>query len=149
MSLKYPSLVAANDPQWISFVGVIMFLVYICRSIQRTANVEREKLTELALNTPVQLLHPKELKLAKCLIRFPEIILRLLDDLYLHLLCEYLYELATTLTEFYDACYCVEKDRTTGEIVTVNYNRLLLLESTAQVMEKAFYILGIDPVSKM
>ena len=73
----------------------------------------------------------------------------MLDDLYLHLLCEYLYELATTLTEFYDACYCVEKDRTTGEIVTVNYNRLLLLEATARVMEKAFHILGIDPVSKM
>jgi arginyl-tRNA synthetase len=126
-----------------------MVVVYFCRSIQRTANVEREKLAELALNTPVQLLHPKELKLAKCLIRFPGVILRLLDDLYLHLLCEYLYELATTLTEFYDACYCVEKDRSTGEVVTVNYNRLLLLEATAQVMEKAFYILGIDPVSKM
>ena len=119
------------------------------RSIQRTANVEREQLKELALSTPVQLLHPKELKLAKCLIRFPGVILRLLDDLYLHLLCEYLYELATTLTEFYDACYCVEKDRTTGEIVTVDYNRLLLLEATAQVMEKAFYIIGIDPVAKM
>ncbi|XP_028397434.1 arginine--tRNA ligase, cytoplasmic-like [Dendronephthya gigantea] len=119
------------------------------RSIQRTANIEREKLAELAANTSIQLLHPKELKLAKCLVRFPEIILRLLDDLYLHLLCEYLYELATTLTEFYDACYCVEKDRTTGEIVTVDINRLLLLEATARVMEKAFYILGIDPVSKM
>ena len=119
------------------------------RSIQRTANVEREELGKLALTTPVKLLHPKELKLAKCLVRFPEVILRLLDDLYLHLLCEYLYELATTLTEFYDACYCVEKDRTTGKIVTVHYNRLLLLEATARVMEKAFHIVGIDPVSKM
>ena len=118
------------------------------RSIQRTANVERKQLTEHALGAPVQLIHPKELKLAKCLVRFPGVILRLLDDLYLHLLCEYLYELATTLTEFYDACYCVEKDRT-GKIVSVDYNRLLLLEATAQVMEKAFYILGIDPVAKM
>jgi arginyl-tRNA synthetase len=119
------------------------------RSIQRTANVEREELGKLALTTPVKLLHPKELKLAKCLVRFPEVILRLLDDLYLHLLCEYLYELATTLTEFYDACYCVEKDRATGKIATVHYNRLLLLEATARVMEKAFHIVGIDPVSKM
>lgn len=87
--------------------------------------------------------------MAKCLMRFPEIILRLLEDLYLHLLCEYLYELATTLTEFYDACYCVEKDRTTGEIISVDFNRLLLLEATARVMEKAFYILGIKPVPKM
>lgn len=32
----------------------------------------------------------------------------------LHSLCDYLYELATTFTEFYDSCYCVEKDRQTG-----------------------------------
>lgn len=132
----------------LGFVNSYMCL-YLCRSIQRTANVEREKLTELALSTPVHLGHPKELKLAKCLTRFPEVIVRLLDDLFLHLLCEYLYELATTLTEFYDTCYCVEKDRTTGEVMTVHYNRLLLLEATAQVMEKAFYILGIKPVSRM
>lgn len=36
------------------------------------------------------------------------------DDLLLHSLCDYLYELATTFTEFYDSCYCVEKDRQTG-----------------------------------
>ena len=101
------------------------------------------------MSTSVELNHQKELKLAKCLVRFPEVVLRLLDDLYLHLLCEYLYELATTLTEFYDACYCVEKDKKTGEIVKVDYNRLLLLEATARVMEKAFFIIGIDPVSKM
>lgn len=119
------------------------------RSIQRTANVNSEKLTELTANPEVKILHPKEMKLAKCILRFPEMVLRLLDDLYLHLLCEYLYELATTLTEFYDACYCVEKDRTTGEIISVDYSRLLLLEATARVMEKAFHILGINPVSKM
>jgi arginyl-tRNA synthetase len=53
----------------------------------------------------VLLQHDKEWKLGKCLIRFPEI---------LHTLCDYLYELATTFTEFYDSCYCIEKDRQTG-----------------------------------
>lgn len=37
-----------------------------------------------------------------------------MDDLLLHSLCDYVYELATTFTEFYDSCYCVEKDRQTG-----------------------------------
>ena len=67
----------------------------------------------------------------------------------MHSLCEYLYELATTLTEFYDSCYCVEKDRKTGEVVKVDMNRLMLLEATVRVFEKGFYILGIKPVSRM
>lgn len=40
-----------------------------------------------------------------------------MDDLFLHTLCDYLYELATTFTEYYDACYVVEKDRQTGKVV--------------------------------
>lgn len=128
---------------------MFFFLCTGFRSIQRTANVNSDKLAELTTNPEVKILHPKEIKLAKCLVRFPDIVLRLLDDLYLHLLCEYLYELATTLTEFYDACYCVEKDRKTGEIIAVDYSRFILLEATALVMDKAFHILGINPVSKM
>lgn len=49
-------------------------------------------------------------------LKFPEIILRCVDDLFLHTLCDYLYELATTFTEYYDACYVVEKDRHTGKV---------------------------------
>jgi arginyl-tRNA synthetase len=67
----------------------------------------------------------------------------------MHSLCEYLYELAATTTEFYDSCYCIEKDRETGKIVKVNMDRLLLLEATARVMETAFQILGIKTVVKM
>ena len=32
----------------------------------------------------------------------------------MHILCDYLYELAGIFTEFYDHCYVVEKNRTTG-----------------------------------
>ena len=50
----------------------------------------------------------------KFLLRFPEVITRLMDTLLIHLLCDYLYDLAGHFTEFYDACYVVEKDRQTG-----------------------------------
>lgn len=70
---------------------------------------------EGAKNTVVDLSHEKEWKLAKHLLKFFEVIMRILDDLLLHTLCDYLYELATTFTEFYDNCYVVEKDRQTGE----------------------------------
>ncbi|XP_058971454.2 arginine--tRNA ligase, cytoplasmic-like [Pocillopora verrucosa] len=119
------------------------------RSIMRTANIDRKSLESCLNTTEISLDHPKEWKLGKCIIRFPEILSRVLDDLMMHTLCEFMYEMATTLTEFYDNCYCVEKDRKTGEVIKVDMGRLLLLEATARVMETAFYILGIKPVTKM
>ncbi|XP_048773290.1 arginine--tRNA ligase, cytoplasmic-like [Ostrea edulis] len=119
------------------------------RSIARNSNVSQEDLQKSASSTKIALEHPKELKLAKCLLRLPEVILRCLDDLLLHTLCEYLYELSNTFTEFYDNCYCIEKDKATGAIVKVNMSRLLLCEATANVIATGFNILGINPVQKM
>ncbi|XP_053145833.1 arginine--tRNA ligase, cytoplasmic isoform X1 [Hemicordylus capensis] len=119
------------------------------RSIARLANIDEETLQKAARTTEIILDHEKEWKLGKCILRFPEILQKILDDLFLHTLCDYLYELATTFTEFYDNCYCVEKDRQTGKVVNVNMWRMLLCEATAAVMAKGFDILGIKPVQKM
>ncbi|XP_029942484.1 arginine--tRNA ligase, cytoplasmic [Salarias fasciatus] len=119
------------------------------RSIARLADLDEAALRTAAETCEVQLEHEKEWKLGKCILRFPEILHKILDDLLLHTLCDFLYELATTFTEFYDSCYCVEKDRQTGAVVKVNLWRLLLCEATAAVMAKGFDILGIKPVSRM
>nr|XP_040037900.1 arginine--tRNA ligase, cytoplasmic [Gasterosteus aculeatus aculeatus] len=119
------------------------------RSIARLANIDEATLRKAAETSEVLLDHEKEWKLGKCLLRFPEILQKILDDLLLHTLCDYLYELATTFTEFYDSCYCIEKDRKTGEVVKVNMWRMLLCEATAAIMAKCFDILGINPVGRM
>ncbi|XP_068600714.1 arginine--tRNA ligase, cytoplasmic [Brachionichthys hirsutus] len=119
------------------------------RSIARLANIDEATLRNAAETTEVILDHEKEWKLGKCILRFPEILEKILDELLLHTLCDYLYELATTFTEFYDSCYCVEKDRQTGEVVKVNMWRMLLCEATAAIMAKCFHILGINPVERM
>ncbi|XP_014341501.1 arginine--tRNA ligase, cytoplasmic isoform X2 [Latimeria chalumnae] len=119
------------------------------RSIARLANIDDMALQKAAEETPIILDHEKEWKLGKCILKFPEILQKILDDLLLHTLCDYLYELATTFTEFYDSCYCVEKDRQTGAIVKVNMWRMLLCEAAAAVMAKGFDVLGITPVQKM
>lgn len=119
------------------------------RSIARLANISDEALHKAAQETKVTLQHEKEWKLGKCILRFPEILQKILDDLLLHVLCDYLYELATTFTEFYDNCYCVEKDRQTGNVIKVNMGRMLLCDATAAVMAKGFDILGIKPVQRM
>lgn len=119
------------------------------RSIARTANVSSDQIHTAALNTTIEISHEKEAKLAKCIVRFPEIISKIVDDLLPHTLCDYIYELCTTFTEFYDACYCVEKDRVTGKIIKVNMSRILLCEATTRVLERAFYIVGLESVQKM
>ena len=84
------------------------------RSIARLAKVSAEDLKQAVGRTPVELSHPSEWRLAKCVLRFPEVVVRILDDLYMHSLCEYLYELTTAFTDFYENCYCVEKDKQGG-----------------------------------
>ncbi|KAJ8266848.1 hypothetical protein GJAV_G00135370 [Gymnothorax javanicus] len=119
------------------------------KAIARLANVAEDVLRKEAETTEILLDHEKEWKLGKCILRFPEILHKVLEDLLLHTLCDYLYELATTFTEFYDACYCVEKDRQTGEVVKINTWRLLLCEATAAIMARGFDILGLTPVHRM
>ena len=100
------------------------------------------------MTTKIVLEHEKELKLAKLLLRFPETIVKIADDLFLHTLCEFMYEVATTFTEFYDTCYCTEKNKA-GEIVKIDMSRILICDTTAQVLAKCFEILGLQPVQRM
>lgn len=118
------------------------------RSIQRNSKVDKETLSNYIQSNTIKLVHEKEWKLGKMLCRYPEINLRCMEELILHPLCEYLYELAGTLTEFYDACICIEKNKQ-GEIVNVDMNRLALLEAVARIFESGFHILGLKPVSRM
>ena len=121
----------------------------VYRSIIRTSKVSNEELKNYAKANKIVLDHPTELKLGKLLTRFPEILTKILDDLLMHSLCEYLYELACKLTDFYEACYCVEKDKATGEVIKVHMNRLLLLKATSLVFLQGFNILGLEPLDKM
>ncbi|XP_071521110.1 arginine--tRNA ligase, cytoplasmic isoform X1 [Panulirus ornatus] len=125
----------------------LLYALTRIRSIARTAGVNREDIVAEA-KKPIDLDHEKEWKLARTILKFPDVVVRITEDLYLHPLCEYLYEISSVFTEFYDNCYCVEKDET-GKIVKINMGRLMLCEATATVMEKCFAILGIKTVERM
>jgi len=119
------------------------------RSILRTAKVDEATLKAYIDNNNIRLDHEKEWKLGKMISRFPEITVKCMEELTLHPLCEYLYELAGTLTEFYDACYCITKDKETGAIKSVDMNRIALLEAVSRIFTAGFHILGIKSVSRM
>lgn len=132
--------------------AVYMMYAYTrIKSIGRTIGKKSldETINEFKNASTINLEHEKEMKLAKLLLRFPDIIWKISDDLLLHTLSEFMYEVATTFTEFYDSCYCVEKDRQTKEIVKINKDRVVLCEVTAMILAKCFYILGLEPVERM
>ncbi|XP_032518648.2 arginine--tRNA ligase, cytoplasmic [Danaus plexippus] len=126
----------------------LLYALTRIRSIARTAQISTDKLLEEVHKSGFKLVHDAEWKLGKVLLRFPEVILKVANDLYLHSLCEYLYEISSAFTDFYDKCYCVEKDKS-GNVVKIFYERLMLCEVTARVMERCLDILGIKTVSKM
>ena len=96
----------------------------------------------------LKLEHEKEVKLGKLLLRLAEVVAKMAEDLLLHSLAEFMYEVANTFTEFYEVCYCVEKDKE-GKVVKVNWSRMLLCEATAATLASCFHILGLRPVQKM
>ncbi|XP_055339993.1 LOW QUALITY PROTEIN: arginine--tRNA ligase, cytoplasmic-like [Paramacrobiotus metropolitanus] len=120
------------------------------RAISRNAGVSPDSLkayVESVEQLPLD--HAKELKLAKKLIQFHEMLLTVMDNLLMNQLCDYMYQLSGVFTEFYDNCYCIEKDRKSGEVLKIHMHRLALCEATAGVMDRCFQILGIKPVGKM
>uniref|UniRef100_A0A672LSK2 arginine--tRNA ligase n=1 Tax=Sinocyclocheilus grahami TaxID=75366 RepID=A0A672LSK2_SINGR len=146
--IKYADLSHNRINDW-EKLDDLLYAFTCIRSIARLANIQEATLRTAAETTEVLLDYEKEWKLGKCILRFLEILQKITDDLLLHTLCDYLNELATTFTEYYDSCYCVEKGRQTGEVVKVNMWRMLLCEATAAVMAKAFDILGINQVERM
>jgi len=121
------------------------------KSIGRTAQVEREKIAEYVDSLPdltLPFTHDNEVKLAKQLLRFSDVVLLVLETLHLHKLCDYLYSLATIFHDFYKVCYVIEKDKETG-VSKVNYHRLVLCEVTGDIMKKCFELLGIRPLEIM
>lgn len=122
------------------------------RSIKRRANlgsvgdILEKRLKEIG-NGPLQLDHEREIRLAKYIIRFPDIILQCIDDLLFHLLCNYLYELSGAFTDFYEACYCIE--RSGDQIIKIHLDRILLCEATASIMDQGLTLLGLKTLERM
>ena len=116
------------------------------KSIIRKANLDKS-IEQLANEHKLKLVHPKELKLAKHILKLSENIHEVVSSLLPHTLCTYIYELSCAFSEFYENCYCIEKLEN-GE-VKVNLDRILLCSATAKTLDLGLRLLGIEPCEKM
>jgi len=87
---------------------------------------------------------PCEHQLAVKLLAFPDILQSISEDLALHRLCHYLYDLAALFHHFYEVCPILN-----APDETIKNSRLLLSDCTARVLKTGLELLGITALELM
>ncbi len=113
------------------------------KSIFRTAE---EKLGELPAwqGAPLDLSTAEERNLALTILRYPGSVRTVADSLEPHRMCQYLYDLATAYSSFYQNCKVVGAP--TEALIA---SRLRLCSLTARVLEDGLSMLGIPTLERM
>lgn len=88
---------------------------------------------------------PQEKALALKTLQFPEVVAQVADDAMPHLLCNYLYDLASLFMSFYEACPILKPD----VAPTQKESRLALSNHVAQTIQTGLGLLGIETMEKM
>ena len=159
-SIKYSDLSSNREKAYIfSFdkmldfkgnTGTYLLYTYTrIRSIARNVGQNSETIRSenfISQMANLKLSNPEERKLAKKITMWYDKIITVEKELYTHVLCSWLYDLAKCFTEFYDKHY-IRQVKDGVEIV--HNDRLLLCEITAVAFERAFEILGFLTVEKM
>jgi arginyl-tRNA synthetase len=108
------------------------------RSIFRKAGV-----TAAIDPSTIRLDSPYEQALAKHLARFGETVEAVARELKPHMLCTYLYDLASRFSSFYENCPVLQSDDAT------KMSRLAICDLTAKVMARGLDLLGIEHPEQM
>jgi len=92
-------------------------------------------------NSRIVISHPAERNLALVLQQFTDIMALTLDDLYPYHICDYVYNLSTTASEFCTQCKVLGSPEMNS--------RLLLCKATTMAMQECFNLLGIRHVQRI
>jgi arginyl-tRNA synthetase len=110
------------------------------QSIFRKANLHPNQLgNELKID------HVDEKKLSIKLLQFSETVDQVSQEAYPHLLCTYLYDLASLYMRFYENCPILKNT----ENKSVRNSRLLLSDATAKTLKLGLGLLGIETMERM
>jgi arginyl-tRNA synthetase len=114
------------------------------RSIGRKAGIDFDQLPDHA---PISLEHEAEVRLAKTLVRFPDVVNQVAQDLRPNLLTEYLFELSKAFSRFYDRKLGVRVIDASPESIKIS--RLRLCDLTARTLRAGLSLLGIPTIEQM
>lgn len=159
-SIKYSDLSSNREKAYIfnydkmlafnGNTGTYLLYTYTrIRSIARNVGQDSETIRSdkfIDQVAELKLSNPEERKLAKKVTMWYDKIITVEKELYPHVLCSWLYDMAKAFTDFYDKHYI--REERDGK-VTIYNDRLLVCEITAVAFERAFEILGFLKVEKM
>lgn len=110
------------------------------QSILRKAELDTSHLT-----SPISVQAEQERQLALKLLQFPEVVESMIKDAFPHVLCTYLFELASLFMSFYESCPVLKDD----VCHTVRDSRLRLSDTTGKHLKQGLALLGIDVMDRM
>lgn len=110
------------------------------RSIFRKANMDSASLTGR-----IQIQAPQEKALALKLLQLEEVLDLMISEATPHVLCSYLYELASLYMTFYEACPILKDD----VAADVRESRLVLCNLVANSLKNGLDLLGIEVMEQM
>lgn len=117
----------------------LQYAVTRIRSIFRRAGLDPDALTEATITIG----EPAERALALQLLGLGEAVSSVAASLEPHRLCNYLFELASAFTDFYEACPVLQADEPTRS------SRLALCALTDRTLTRALDLLGIEVPERM
>ena len=110
------------------------------RSIFRKSGVDAA-----TLNSDVAIVEPQEKALALKLLQLEEVLDLMISEATPHVLCGYLYELASLYMTFYEACPVLKEGVEPG----VRDSRLVLCNLVSRTLETGLDLLGIEVMEQM
>ncbi|MCG7534499.1 arginine--tRNA ligase [Pseudoalteromonas sp. OOF1S-7] len=110
------------------------------RSIFRKAGID-----SAALSGSISIVEPQEKALALKLLQLEEVLDLMIGEATPHVLCGYLYELASLYMTFYEACPILKDD----VAADVRESRLLLCNLVARTLHTGLELLGIEVMEQM
>ena len=116
---------------------------YLQYAYVRVRSIFRKAEAAFTPGVPIALQAPQELALGKHLVQFGDAVANVSRDLKPHLLCQYLYDLATLFSGFFENCPVLKSDEPTRS------QRLALCDLTARTLGVGLDLLGIEHPDRM
>jgi len=110
------------------------------RSIFRKAGIDASQ-----INSHIEITESQEKLLVLKLLQFAEILQQVAEDAYPHILCNYLYDLASAYMVFYEHCPVLKE----GIPPHIRDSRLAVCQLTSLIMAQGLELLGIEVMEQM
>lgn len=125
------------DPKGNTAVYLLYAYARICSILDKAG----EEAIEAARASTLSITCPHERNLAFKLVRLPDVVDTVAEELFIHKLCDLQYDISVTFSEFYNQCKVIGSPE--------QNSRLMLCLGTKLTMHKIFNLLGIEPLERL